>query len=191
MLFFSPLVASFMSCKWLSCFLMNSCLVCSAAALGFASWILSSCCHVGRRSRQNQLPSSFRGVSSLTDNASTLAIIPDDVGAEMPFRRLALRLTLRNGWSLAAADIRARVKGFFSLIIPKQRFHFRKKLNCRCTQTANRVKAQLTEMSRSRYWMSGWHFVAGVQLHYEAWQDQLFFLQEWLTLIKVLGHFHP
>lgn len=36
--FFSSRVTSFICCKWLSCLLMNCCLVCSAAALSFASW---------------------------------------------------------------------------------------------------------------------------------------------------------
>ncbi len=35
---FFSCVTSFICCKWLSCFLMNCCLVCSAAALGFPSW---------------------------------------------------------------------------------------------------------------------------------------------------------
>lgn len=76
--FFYSCVTSFICCKWLSSFLMNSALACSAAALARLRFlILSSCCHVGKRSRQGLPPSSpFWCISSLTDNTTTLAIIP-------------------------------------------------------------------------------------------------------------------
>lgn len=83
-LFFFSCVTSFICCKWLSCLLMNCCLVRSAAALRFPSWFSPPAVMLERDQAESATLLFWR-ISSLTDNSVTLAIIPDDVCTEMTF----------------------------------------------------------------------------------------------------------
>lgn len=108
MLLFLPRVTSFISCKWLSCFLMNYCLMCSAA-LSFASWFSPPAVMLERYSGEITTL-LFWSISFQTENTVTLAISRDYVCTEMTFIKDALSLTLKTslwGWRFPGADNRA------------------------------------------------------------------------------------